>query len=76
MLHLVRNTDTTIANRTRCNRAEERNSQLCELILEIETNAALSMSMAEIAYALNTAGYKTARGKLFTKTQIHRIKAA
>ena len=75
-LHMVRNTNTTAAQETRCNRAAERNAELHELIKELEEETETPMSLSEIADNLNEAGYRTARGKLFTKTQIHRIKAA
>jgi len=54
--------------------ATERNMQLKELIVEIEHKAKQRMSLAQIATALNDAGYTTARGKQFTKGQICRIK--
>jgi len=75
-LHLVRNTDTSIARATKQNLAAERNAQLLELITELEVNAGEELSMSQIADALNDAGYRTARGKQFTKTQVHRLKAA
>lgn len=75
-LHKVRNTDTSVARAIKQKLAAERNAQLRELISEIEADVGQPMSMAQIADALNDAGYKTARGRQFTKTQVHRIKAA
>ena len=74
-LHQVRNTDTSKARAIKQKLAAERNAQHRELISEIETEAGQTMSLAQIASALNKAGYKTARNKPFTKTQVHRIKA-
>lgn len=73
-LHQVRNTDTSMAREAKQKLAAERNTALRDLITEIEIDAGQPMSMAAIADALNSAGYTTARGRTFTKTQVRRIK--
>ena len=75
-LHLVRNTDTTAAIKARSVKAAERAAQLREVIAELETEAGYPMTLQQVADALNTAGYTTARGKAFSRTQVHRIKKA
>jgi len=76
MLDRDRNTDTTNAIAARVTKAAERNASILSIIEEIEAEQGRAMALSEIADALNTAGYTTARGKLFTRTQVHRIKAA
>ena len=75
-LDLVRNTDTSRATAVRSQNAQARNKQLIEIILEIERDNTSTMTLSEIAGALNEAGYLTARGFYFTKTQVSRIKAS
>lgn len=74
-LSKVRNTDTTKATAIRRDNAVKRNQYLNELLDEIRTQNVHHMSSTELAVALNTAGYKTARGKSFTRTHIHRLSA-
>lgn len=73
-LHLSRNTDTSNATASRQKSAMIRNHQLRNLIQEIEDNHINSMSLREIANTLNDAAYRTSRGFLFSKAQVHRIK--
>lgn len=73
-IHLVRNTDTSKATAARSKNAKVRDGQIFELIKEIEENHT-NIRLADIATTLNKAGYRTSRGMLFTKTQIHRIKS-
>lgn len=72
-LQLVRNSDTVAAREAKKRTTTERNKQLKELITEIEASALQPMSLTDIATELNLAGYQTARGKKFTKTQVYRI---
>jgi len=74
-LHLVRNTNTSRATAVRSQKAQTRNKQLLETILEIERGNNSTMTLDEIACALNETGCRTARGYEFTKTQVSRIKA-
>jgi DNA invertase Pin-like site-specific DNA recombinase len=74
MLDHDRNTDTTQATAARVAKAKERNAYLRSIIEEIQAEQGRAMTLSEIADALNAAGYTTARGKPFTRTQVHRIK--
>jgi len=67
--NLVRNTDTTSARSAKQRLANERNSQLRQLIKEFESNADQRMSLSQIADALNEAGYTTARGNFLLKVK-------
>lgn len=75
-LHLVRPNNTVNATAQASANAKARNEQVRELITEIEAEQGRAMTTRELAKALNTAGYKTARGKLFSSAQVSRIKAA
>ena len=72
-LHLVRNSDTRAATRERSRRSAERAAQLSEVIAEIEAETDDRPTLQQIADRLSAAGYTTARGRPFTKVQVHRI---
>lgn len=74
-LSAMRTNDTGPARLAKQHAAAERNIQLRLLIAEIERETGLQMSLVAIAESLNNAGYTTARGKRFTKTQVYRIKS-
>ena len=74
MLDRDRNTDTTNATAARVARAAERWKSLLFVVKEIEAEQGEKMTLSEIANALNAAGYTTARGKQFTRAQVHRIR--
>lgn len=70
----IRNSNTRKANSLRLTNSLIRNKQICQVICEIEYDSIENLTLAEIASKLNNAGYKTARGKLFSKSHIHRHK--
>ena len=73
-LHTLCNSDTDKARRAKQKIACERTIQLRAIIAVIESDLSKPLSLAEIAAALNTSGYSTARGKQFTKAQVRRKK--
>jgi len=75
-LRFVRNTDTSQATTVRSQNAQARNRQLLDIIEEFENENKSSMTLEQIATALNETGYRTTRGYEFTKTQVSRIKAS
>jgi len=74
-LQLIRNSNTAAARDIKNKMAAERNKQLRELLSEIESATEMKLSLKELATELNELGYRTIRGKLFTKTHVHRIKS-
>jgi DNA invertase Pin-like site-specific DNA recombinase len=75
-LNEVRNTDTTAATKAHSEAANKRNSELRQVIKEIQEDAANVLTLREVADKLNEAGYKTARGAMFHATTVNRIMAA
>ena len=73
-LQLIRNSNTTSANRQRKENANFRNKQLIDLISEIEEASVTTLTLEQISDKLNLSGYLTARGNRFTKSHIHRLK--
>jgi len=72
-LYECRNTCTKNANIKRAETSLARNTKLRETIEELRARHYSALSLSEIAEHLNASGYTTARGCLFTRTQIHRI---
>ena len=73
-LQLIRNSNTTSANRQRKENANVRNKQLIDLISEIKEASVTTLTLEQISDKLNLSGYLTARGNRFTKSHIHRLK--
>jgi DNA invertase Pin-like site-specific DNA recombinase len=72
----VRNTDTTAATAARINQASARNSEIKQIIDELQADSSEQLSLRDVADKLNAAGYTTARGRAFHPTSINRILAA
>ena len=75
-LDQVRCTDTTAARTARVEKAKERNTEILEVINEIQSNAGSELSLRQISKQLNSAGYTTARGKAWQATSVMRVLAA
>lgn len=75
-LDQVRCTDTTAARTARVEKAKERNTEILEVINEIQSNAGVELSLRQISKQLNEAGYTTARGKAWQATSVMRVLAA
>ena len=75
-LDQVRCTDTTAARTARVEKAKERNTEILEVINEIQSNAGSELSLRQISKQLNEAGYTTARGKAWQATSVMRVLAA
>lgn len=71
-LKSIRNEDTSKARSVWVEQAEHRNSEIREIISELMAKHG-KQSTRQLASLLNEAGYKTARGKQFTSTQVHRL---
>lgn len=76
MLDRDRNTDTTNAIAARVAKATRRNAELLSVITDMEAEQGRTLSLSEVASALNSAGYRTARGKEFSRASVHRIRKA
>jgi len=72
-LKAVRNTDTSAANAVRCKNATTRNSNIRDVINDLVKNSEKNLTFQNIADSLNESGYKTSRGKNFSRATIHRI---
>jgi DNA invertase Pin-like site-specific DNA recombinase len=57
-------------------RCTERNTEILEVINEIQSNADSELSLRQISKQLNSAGYTTARGKAWQATSVMRVLAA
>jgi len=75
-LDQVRCTDTTAARIARVEKAKERNTEILEVINEIQSNAGSELSLRQISKQLNEAGYTTARGMAWQATSVNRVLAA
>ncbi len=73
-LALVRNTDTKAATQAKSEKAKLRNDEVLAIINELKGEHG-ELSHVKLAVKLNEAGYKTARGCLWTKTQVRRLVA-
>ena len=71
----VRCTDITAAQTARIAKAKARNSEILDVINEIQSDAG-ELSLRAISRRLNEAGYKTSRGKDWQATSVKRILAA
>ena len=71
----VRCTDITAAQTARIAKAKARNTQILDVINEIQSEAG-KLSLRAICRRLNDAGYKTSRGKNWQPTSVKRILAA
>lgn len=71
----VRCTDITAAQTARIAKAKARNSEILDVINEIQSEAG-ELSLRAISRRLNEAGYKTSRGKDWQATSVKRILAA
>lgn len=74
MLDRDRNTDTTNAIAARVAKATLRNAELLSVITDMEAEQGRALSLSEVASALNSAGYRTARGMEFSRASVHRIR--
>ena len=72
----VRCTDVTAAQTARLEKAKERNTEILEVISEIQKDTDDKLSLRAIANRLNAAGYTTARGKAWQATSVNRVLAA
>jgi DNA invertase Pin-like site-specific DNA recombinase len=72
----VRCTDVTAAQTARLEKAKERNTEILEVIGEIQKDTDDKLSLRAIANRLNAAGYTTARGKAWQATSVNRVLAA
>ena len=72
-LHLIRNSDTKAAIKSRADIAQKRNTELRQLISEIQANESGQLSLRQISDYLNRAGYRSARGGKFHANSIRRI---
>lgn len=68
-----RNTDTRAARAEHVRQAVARNDELRGVIEEFREEAGRALSVVEIAERLNAAGYRTARGKAFTRSTVYRL---
>ena len=75
-LDLVRNTDTTAATQARIKAATARNTEIKQIISELQAESDKPMTLRAVAERLNEAGYKTAQGKAFHATSVNRVLAA
>jgi DNA invertase Pin-like site-specific DNA recombinase len=75
-LHLYRHNDTTAATAARTAKANARNTELKEVIQELQVESSEPLSLREVADKLNMAGYTTSRGSSFKATTVNRILAA
>jgi DNA invertase Pin-like site-specific DNA recombinase len=71
----VRCTDITAAQTARIAKAKARNSEILDVINEIQSEAG-ELSLRAISRRLNEAGYRTSRGKDWQATSVKRILAA
>ena len=72
-LDKIRCTDTSAARTAKIEKAKERNSEIKEVITEIQNSTTDKLSLREISRRLNEAGYKTAWGKDWHATSVSRI---
>ena len=72
-LHLVRNTNTKAAVLARSKSAQNRNSELRQVIKEIQGSSSVPLTLRQIANHLNKAGYTSSRGGEFYPTSVQRI---
>ena len=68
-----RNTDTRAARAEHVRQSVVRNDELRGVIEELVEEAGRTLTMVAIAERLNGAGYRTARGKAFTRSTVHRL---
>ena len=71
-----RNTSTVNATAARSAQAKTRNSEMLEIINEIQDSVSTALSTRQLAKHLNDAGYKTARGGHWHATSVNRVLAA
>lgn len=71
-LDQVRNTNTTAANATRTAKAQEHQTEVRQVIDELQEDSG-AMSLRQIAAQLNEAGYRTSRGGHWHPTSVARI---
>lgn len=72
-LDKIRCTDTSAARTAKIEKAKERNTEILDVITEIQDSTTDQLSLRAIARQLNTAGYTTARGKAWQATSVSRI---
>ena len=68
-----RNVDTRAATAARVRSAAARSDELRSVIAEFRGESDHILTLAAIAERLNAAGYRTARGKAFQPTTVHRL---
>lgn len=75
-LALCRNTDTGNARAAHIAKANDYKAEIREVLAELESDCGHVLTASEAARMLNDAGYQTARGSLWTHTQVNRVRAA